>query len=149
MYDALGNPLVIEVGDLLAEDEIRQYRRATQAGLEGGLVVRERHALVGRQRVRARRLAVAPESAGRRRRLVTVDGGICLETIVPLGETARRRRRVERKVLAFAVEPAECRVVLERLVRVNWTLLSRELAGRGVSRSLRIPPLEARWQRKC
>jgi len=28
-------------------------------------------------------------------------------------------------------------------------LLSRELAGRGVSRSLRIPPLEARWQRKC
>ena len=48
--DALGDPLVVEVGDLLAEDEVLEQRRPAQAGLERVLVVADRHALVGGQR---------------------------------------------------------------------------------------------------
>ena len=48
--DALGNPLVIEVGDLLAEDEVLEQRRAPRADAERVLIVGDRHALVGRQR---------------------------------------------------------------------------------------------------
>ena len=33
MHDALGNPLVIEVRDLLAEDEVLQQRGAAHSGL--------------------------------------------------------------------------------------------------------------------
>ena len=45
--DPLGDALVIEVGDLLAEDEVLEQRRPAQAGLERDLVVGDRHALVG------------------------------------------------------------------------------------------------------
>ena len=48
--DPLGDPFVVEVGDLLAEDEVFEQRRPAQAGLEGVLIVRDRHALIGRQR---------------------------------------------------------------------------------------------------
>jgi hypothetical protein len=47
MHDALGDALVVEVGDLLAQDEVFQQRRAAQAGLQRVLVVGDRHALVG------------------------------------------------------------------------------------------------------
>ena len=50
VHDALGNPLVIEVGDLLAEDEVLEQRRPAQAGLERVLVVANGHALIGGQR---------------------------------------------------------------------------------------------------
>ena len=53
MHDALGNALVIEVRDLLAQDEVLEQRRAAQPGLERVLVVGDRHALVGRQRAPA------------------------------------------------------------------------------------------------
>jgi hypothetical protein len=49
MHDALGNPLVIEVRDLLAQDEVLQQRRPAQSGLERVLVVADGHALVGGQ----------------------------------------------------------------------------------------------------
>ena len=50
MHDALGDALVVEVGDLLAQDEVFEQRRPAQPGLERVLVVGDRHALVGRQR---------------------------------------------------------------------------------------------------
>ena len=49
MDDALGNALVIEVGDLFAKDEIFEQRRTAQPGLQGVLIIRNRYALVGRQ----------------------------------------------------------------------------------------------------
>jgi len=49
MHDALGNRLVIEVGDLPAQDEILQQGRATGSGLERVVVVGHRDAPVGGQ----------------------------------------------------------------------------------------------------
>ena len=42
MDDALGDALVVEVGDLLAQDEVFEQRRAARAGLELVLVVGDR-----------------------------------------------------------------------------------------------------------
>ena len=39
MHDALGDALVVEVRDLLAQDEVFEQRRPAQAGLERILVV--------------------------------------------------------------------------------------------------------------
>ncbi len=49
MHDALGNAFMVEVGDLLAQDEVFQQGRAARAGLERVLVVGHRDALVGGQ----------------------------------------------------------------------------------------------------
>ena len=49
MHDALGDALVVEVGDLLAKDEVLEQRRAAQARLQRVLIVRDRDALVGRE----------------------------------------------------------------------------------------------------
>ena len=49
VHDALGNALVVEVGDLLAEDEVFEKRRAASARLERVLVVVDPRALVGGQ----------------------------------------------------------------------------------------------------
>lgn len=49
MHDALGNALVIEVGDLLAQDEVFQQRRPAWGGAQRVLVVANRNALVGGQ----------------------------------------------------------------------------------------------------
>ena len=49
MDDALGNALVVEVGDLLAEDEVLEQRRPARAGAQRVLVVGDRRALVGGQ----------------------------------------------------------------------------------------------------
>ena len=51
MDDALGNALVVEVRDLLAQDEILEQRRAARTARERILVVGDRRALVGRQRI--------------------------------------------------------------------------------------------------
>ena len=53
MYDALRNALVIEVRDLFAQDEVFEQRRTAQARLERILVVRNGHALIGRERATA------------------------------------------------------------------------------------------------
>ena len=63
MHDALGNALVIEVRDLLAQDEVFEQRRAAQARLERVLIVGDRHALIGRQRL-ARRIHAHASRAG-------------------------------------------------------------------------------------
>ena len=49
MHDALGNALVVEVEDLLAEMEILDQRRPALADLQRVLVVGNRAALGGRQ----------------------------------------------------------------------------------------------------
>ena len=49
MDDSLGDPLVIEVRDLLAKDEVLEEGRAAKARLQRTLVVRDGNALVGRQ----------------------------------------------------------------------------------------------------
>ena len=54
MHDALGNALVIEMRDLLAQDEIFQQRGTAQPGLQRVLVVGDGHALVGGQPARRR-----------------------------------------------------------------------------------------------
>ncbi|MNX97138.1 hypothetical protein D3C86_1294910 [compost metagenome] len=47
--DAFGNTLVIKMRDLFTHDEIFQQRRPAGPGLQGVLVVRHLHALVGAQ----------------------------------------------------------------------------------------------------
>ena len=47
VHDPLGNALVIEVGNLLAEDEVFEERRSAKPGFEGMLIVGDRHALIG------------------------------------------------------------------------------------------------------
>ena len=64
VHDALGNALVVEVGDLLAKDEVLEQRRPAQAGLERVLVVGDRHALVGGEHAAARVDTHAVERAG-------------------------------------------------------------------------------------
>src|SRR5512140_706663 len=49
MDDALGDPLVIEMRDLLAQDEIFEERRSPHPALERVLVVRDGRALVRRE----------------------------------------------------------------------------------------------------
>ena len=49
MDDAFGNPLVIEVRDLLAEDKILQQGRAKRVGPERILIIGDRYALIGCQ----------------------------------------------------------------------------------------------------
>ena len=49
VHDALRDPLVVEVGDLLAQDEVLEQRRPARAEPQRVLVVGDRHALVRRQ----------------------------------------------------------------------------------------------------
>ena len=49
VHDALGDPLVVEVEDLLPEVEVLEQRRAALAGAQRVLVVGDRHALLRRE----------------------------------------------------------------------------------------------------
>ena len=49
VHDALGDALVIEMGDLLAEDEILEQGRPALSALQRILVVGDRRALIGRK----------------------------------------------------------------------------------------------------
>src|SRR5687767_6770643 len=49
MDNPLWNTLVVEMGDLLAKDEVFEQRRATETRLEGVLVICDRNTLVGRE----------------------------------------------------------------------------------------------------
>ena len=49
MHDALGDALMVEMGDLLAQDEIFEQARAALAALERILIVGDRRSLVRRQ----------------------------------------------------------------------------------------------------
>ena len=54
----LGDPLVVEVEDLLAEVEVLEQRRAALAHAQRVLVVGDRHPLLGRQRLTGSRRLV-------------------------------------------------------------------------------------------
>jgi hypothetical protein len=72
VHDALGNPLVIEVRDFLAEDEILEQRRPTQAGFQRALIVADRHTLVGGESLTR---GVDPHAVERPDGLVMADRG--------------------------------------------------------------------------
>src|SRR5690606_10800442 len=50
VHDALGDALMVEVGDLLAKNEVLEQRRSADPRLERGLVIGDQHTLVGGQR---------------------------------------------------------------------------------------------------
>ena len=66
MHDPLGDTLVVEVRDLLAQDEVFEQRRPAKPRLERILVVGDRHALIGGQRAAGRVDAYAIERPDRR-----------------------------------------------------------------------------------
>jgi hypothetical protein len=49
VHGSFGDPLVVEVGDLFAEDEVLEQGRAARAGAERVVVVADRDALIGGQ----------------------------------------------------------------------------------------------------
>ena len=61
MHHALRDALVVEVGDLLAEDEVLQQGRAARPRLQRVLVVRDLDALIGGERLALRVLPLALE----------------------------------------------------------------------------------------
>jgi hypothetical protein len=50
VHDALGDALVVEVRDLLAQDEVFEQRRPASSRLERVLVVVDARAVIGRER---------------------------------------------------------------------------------------------------
>ena len=83
MDDALGNALMVEVEDLLAEVEVLQQRRAARALPQGVLVVGDRDALLGRQH----RVIAARDLMG------LAAGGLNLSEGVRQVRSGRRLRR--------------------------------------------------------
>ena len=70
MNDSLRNALMIEVGDLLAKDEVLERGRPAQADLQRVLVVGDAHALIGRERLAA---AIGADPVKRTDRRVHAD----------------------------------------------------------------------------
>ena len=116
VHDALGNALVVEVRDLLAEDEVFEERRSAKPGLERVLVVGNRDALIGGERL-FRRIDAHPIERGNR--LVDADDGPAaahLVRTVPFGHRAGPDdgiARCHRRSLLGALE--HLRLVLGRL----------------------------------
>src|SRR5262249_26274538 len=72
VYDPLGDPLVVEVEELLPEVEVLQRRRAALADPQRVLVVADRDALLRRQRGTAVRRQLGELGARTRRRRLPV-----------------------------------------------------------------------------
>src|SRR4029450_378109 len=83
VHHALGNPLVVEVGDLLAEDEVLEERRSARARLERVLVVVDPRAVIGRQQL------VGAAFAKRLQGLELVIGRIAVTGVVDAGLVMR------------------------------------------------------------
>src|SRR5690554_4857885 len=58
MHDALGDALMVEVGDLLAKNEVLEQRRSAAPRLQRGLVIGDQHTLIGGQWPLGRRRAI-------------------------------------------------------------------------------------------
>lgn len=71
---ALGDALVVEVGDLLPHDEVFEQRRAALAGLQGVLVVGDAGAGVGAQRLAGGVLAIGLQLLQLGVAVATIDG---------------------------------------------------------------------------
>src|SRR5690606_25607397 len=141
MHDALGDALMVEVGDLLAENEVLEQRRSADPRLERGLVIRDQHTLVGGQRPLGRRRALLVQSAVLILAILDRAGPAGLGIAVHLtGRTGRsqvmelrrpraRRRRTGRVVLTgfgVVVRHAagrlshQLRLLYRRPVRLGW-----------------------------
>ncbi len=138
--DALGDPLVIEMRDLLAEDEVLEERRPAQAGLERALIVANRHALIGGQLLIG---GVHAHPVERSNGLVVATWGSSASYFlrpVQLRHRAGTNDRIGRNDgLAGFGSRRGLRVVLERFVGVEREagrelLRSRELGGEIVGR---------------
>ena len=115
--DPLGNPLVIEVRDLLAQDEIFEQRRSAQPCLQRALIVADGNALVGRQHLPAAVGANARQ--WRVRRIGAGDGRRAgLGRRLGLARGARAQCRI-RKINRFARLRRE-RVIASVLERFQW-----------------------------
>ena len=87
MDDPFGDAFVIEVGDFFAEDEVLEQRRSAQSRLERTLIVGDRHALVGGQRLIRR---VNPDTVQRTHRRVVADVGTSAAGLVGAVQFAHR-----------------------------------------------------------
>ena len=130
MNDPLGNALVVEVRDLLAQVEVLEERRSAQPGLQRVLVVADRHAHVGRQH-----LPTAVDADARKRSIVAVVAvldrrGTDLRRDVGLAQRAGRDLRRRLDVLPLGRRIAAVALVLERLV-----VIERHRSDDGLDRS--------------
>ena len=98
MHDSFGDPFVIEMRDLLAEDEILEERRPAKAGFQGILIAADRHALIGGEhltrRIHPLRSERAIEGLRLERRCAALRGFILLAQRTRAG--ARRRHLLMR-----------------------------------------------------
>ena len=133
MDDALGDALVVEVGDLLAQDEVLEQRRPAQAGLQRILVVGDRHALVGRQMTAGR---VHPHAVERSVGPVDPEVRLAAPHLRRAGaflDRAAPHNRVRRPV-AHSLRRPHLRVVRSVLGRLRLVerLCGGELLGAGL-----------------
>ena len=129
MHDALGDALVVEVRDLLAQDEVFEQRGAAQPRLQRVLVVADRDALIRRQRT-ARRIdahaleRILPGIGPRRRRLAG------LRARVALGQRAAADARMRRLDVLTRLRRQRRLLELARLRGVERERLGDELGRR-------------------
>ena len=113
-----GNALVVEVRDLLAQDEVFEQRRPAEAGLEGVLIVTDRHSEVGGQGLPG---AIRAHTIERRDGLILTNGWRSttdLVRTVGLGHgTGADDRIVGRGGDTLRRRSRRIRLVLERLSR--------------------------------
>ena len=116
--DPFGNPFMVEVGDLLAKDEVLQQRGAADAGLERMLIVPDRYTLIRRQPLPVGIDAYAREGsdagilAGSRRRAR-------LSGVVGFGERAACGDLRDRDMLAFSRRDVAAFSIFLGLVRIE------------------------------
>lgn len=110
VHYALGNALVIEMGDLLAEDEVLEQRGPPKTGLERVLVVGDWHTLVRRQHPAARVNANAVERTA---------GGI---------DTGRRNPAAHLVCSVYLGERAPCRGRIGGFHRDSGGRIARKIA---------------------
>ena len=127
VHDPLGNALVVEVGDLLAEDEVLEQRRPTQPRFERVLVVGDRHALIGRQRLIGRVDADAIQRADGRVVSDVRATAPCFLGAVRLAHGARpddRIGRLDGRALQEESAPRRDRIP-PRLIELNGNSMAR------------------------
>jgi hypothetical protein len=138
VHDALGDALVVEVRDLLAENEILQQRRPAQARFQGVLIVRDRYAEVRRQTLIRR---IDADTIQRGDGLVHADRRTAAARFlraIGFGDRARADDRVGRlEVDARFGRDGRRGIVFERLVDVvrncgGQRLCPRDLRGQVV-----------------
>ena len=133
MDNALGDPLVVEMGDLLPKDEVLEQGRAAKARLQRALILRDGHALIGRERAIGRIHADAVERAHHG---VLANGRPTTPNLVGRVQLADRPRPDNRisGLDRSALGRRECRlgIVFGRLVRIEGKCGGHVLRARGL-----------------